>query len=251
MKVWIGTSGYSYPDWVGTVYPPGTRPAGMLARYARLFPLVELNFTFYRVPTAAMLARQANQTPDGFRFLVKLPRTLSHDQDPADLPAFRAAVEELRRRGRLLGLLCQVPPSFRYGLKPLAWLARLGEELTGLFPAVEFRHASWARPDVPGWLADHGLDVVAVDVPDLPNLYPHGLVRSGPRVYVRFHSRNAAAWYSAHARRYDYTYTAEELDEWVEALRGAAADAERAVLLFNNCFRGQAVENARQMSALL
>jgi len=111
MQFWLGTSGYSYPDWVGGFYPPGTRPAGMLAHYVRHFPLVELNFTFYRLPTPAMLARLADQTPPGFQFVVKLPRTLSHDEDPRDLPPFRLAVEELRVRDRLLGLLGQLPQS--------------------------------------------------------------------------------------------------------------------------------------------
>ena len=82
MHVWLGTSGYSYPDWVGKFYPRGTSPNRMLASYARSFPLVELNFAYYRVPTPAMLARMAGQTPDGFQFLVKLHRSLSHEQDP-------------------------------------------------------------------------------------------------------------------------------------------------------------------------
>src|SRR5438876_474667 len=80
MQVWLGTSGYSYPDWVGGFYPPGTRSNQMLNRYAESFPLVELNFTFYRLPTPAMLARLANQAPDGFQFVVKMPRSLSHEE---------------------------------------------------------------------------------------------------------------------------------------------------------------------------
>lgn len=78
MKVWIGTSGYSYPDWVGSFYPPGTRPNRMLAHYAQHFPLVELNFTFYRPPTPEMLAKLADRAPAGFQFLVKLPQSISH-----------------------------------------------------------------------------------------------------------------------------------------------------------------------------
>src|SRR5437660_8370865 len=111
MQVWIGTSGYSYPDWVGGFYPAGTRPHRMLAHYAGHFPLVELNFTFYRPPTPEVLARLAEQVPDGFQFVVKVPRSISHEEKPNDLPLFRRAVEELRRRGRLLGLLLQLPQS--------------------------------------------------------------------------------------------------------------------------------------------
>ena len=103
MKVWIGTSGYSYADWVGPFYPPGLRANRMLRYYSGHFPVVELNFTFYRLPTAAMLARLAEQTPLGFQFVAKLPKTLSHDEDPRDLGPFREAVAELHGRGQLHG----------------------------------------------------------------------------------------------------------------------------------------------------
>ena len=114
--------------------------------------------------------------------------------------------------------------------------------------AVEFRHRSWLRPDVPHWLRDHGMGLVAVDVPDIRALYPRGLVRSGPLVYLRFHSRDAGKWY-ADASRYDYLYSDVELAEWVRLL--AAEPPERTLLLFNNCQRSQAARNARRMRELL
>lgn len=250
MHVWIGTSGYSYPDWVGPFYPEGTKPGKMLAHYTREFPLVELNFTFYRPPTADMLARIADQTPPGFQFLVKLPRTLSHEENPADLPGFRGAVEAVRSRGKLLGLLCQIPQATHHGRKALAWLNRLGEELLGLGLAVEFRHRSWNRQDVADWLAERRIDLVSVDVPALPGLFPRGLVRSTPNLYVRWHSRSADNWYAADKERYDYSYSDTELEEWVDDL-AAAPGVRRAVLLFNNCHRSQAVDNARRMRTLI
>ena len=98
MRYWVGTSGYSYPDWVGPFYPPGTRGPKMLSFYSSVFPVVELNFTYYRLPTPEMLARLAEQTPPGFQFLVKIPQTISHQESPTDIPAFRAAVMEMRKR---------------------------------------------------------------------------------------------------------------------------------------------------------
>ncbi len=218
MNVWVGTSGYSYPDWVGPFYPEGTRPNRMLAYYAHQFPLVELNFTFYRPPTPEMLAKLAEQTPAGFRFVVKVPRSISHEERPTDLPTFRRSAEELRRRGRLLGVLLQLPQSAHYGPRRLDWLDQLADELRDCRPAVEFRHRSWARPDVPGWLAERHIDLVAVDAPALPQLYPSGLVRSTERVYVRLHSRNAANWYASDKERYDYDYDDAALAEWVEEM---------------------------------
>jgi uncharacterized protein YecE (DUF72 family) len=251
MQVWIGTSGYSYPDWVGPFYPEGTKSGKMLAYYSREFPLVELNFTFYRPPTGAMLVRIADQTPAGFQFLVKMPRTLSHEENPADLPGFRHALEEVHRRGKLLGILCQLPQATSFGRKSLAWIDRLDHELHGLGMAVEFRHRSWNRADVAEWLGERQIDLVSVDVPDLPGLFPRGLVHSTPNLYVRWHSRSAANWYAADKERYDYRYTNAELGEWVDDLAAAAPVSERAVLLFNNCHRSQAVDNARQMRTLI
>src|SRR5262249_43900057 len=159
--------------------------------------------------------------------------------------------EEVRRRGRLLGLLCQLPQSLHDTRKHRAWLERLAAGLTGCGLAVEFRHRSWDRPDVPVWLGAHGVDLVAVDVPDIPALYPRGLVQSGPRVYVRLHSRNAANWYRSDKDRYDYDYDDTALAEWVAALRAARSRTELALVLFNNCHRTQAAQNARRMRELL
>jgi uncharacterized protein YecE (DUF72 family) len=251
MQVWIGTSGYSYPDWVGPFYPQGTRPDRMLAYYCQSFPLVELNFTFYRPPTARMLEHIAKQTPAGFQFLVKMPRTLSHDQSPHDLPGFRMAVEALQRQGKLSGILCQLPQSIHRSQKHTAWLERLAHELGTYRLAVEFRHHSWAKLDVTNWMRSHHLDLVSVDVPHLPNLYPPGLVQSSERIYIRLHSRNAANWYASGAERYDYDYGAAALSEWVSSLAGVADRTEKAYVLFNNCADGQAPVNARQMRLLM
>jgi uncharacterized protein YecE (DUF72 family) len=250
MNVWVGTSGYSYPDWVGPFYPEGMRPNRMLAYYSRQFSLVELNFTFYRPPTPEMLARIADQVPAGFQFIVKLPRSISHEEKPTDLPLFRHSVEQMRRRGCLLGLLCQLPQSHHYSAKRLDWLDRLGQELAECRLAVEFRHRSWARPDIPDWLAERGIDLVAVDAPDLPQLYPSGLVQSTNRVYVRLHSRNAGNWYMSDKERYDYDYGDAELGEWVEAVLRTQERTEEALLLFNNCHGGRAATNARRIISL-
>jgi uncharacterized protein YecE (DUF72 family) len=251
MQIWIGTSGYSYPDWVGPFYPPGTTPGRMLSLYCQSFPLVELNFSFYRLPTPAMLAGLAARTPDRFQFIVKIPRTLSHDESPAELPAFRQAIDELSRRQRLLGLLCQLPQASHNTARHRSWLGTLAGELGNYRLAVEFRHHSWNQKDVPPWLAEKGLDLVAVDAPRLPALYPSGLVQSTPRMYVRFHSRSGEKWYLSDKERYDYDYDDSALNEWVRAVDAVSDRAERVLLLFNNCRRGQAAGNAGRMHQLL
>lgn len=250
MDIWIGTSGYSYPDWVGPFYPPQTRPGQMLAFYARHFPIVELNYTFYRCPTPAQLIQQTKAVPKGFQFLVKLPRTISHEERTQDLPLFRQAVEALRSRGGLLGLLCQLPQSHHETRPRRRWLEYLGIELGPYSLAVEFRHRSWAKPDVAPWLAKHNLQLVSVDAPDLPALYPRGLVQSTRQLYLRFHSRNSANWYLSDKERYDFDYDDTMLGEWVDDVLSRADQTETALLLFNNCQRSQAIENARRIEAL-
>jgi uncharacterized protein YecE (DUF72 family) len=248
MDIWIGTSGYSYSSWVGDFYPPGTNSNRMLPYYSRHFPLVELNFTFYRTPTPEMLRKIARQTPPGFRFVVKLPQTISHDESPNDIPAFGKAVEEMARHGKLMGLLHQMPQKIHHTARSEKWLERVAHDLGDLRLAVEFRHRSWLHTELTDWLGDLGLDLVSVDVPDMKALFPRGLMWSGSRLYVRLHSRNAEAWYTDDASRYDYNYTDEQLSAWISAL--PQGGPEEALFLFNNCQRSQAVINARRMRAL-
>ncbi len=251
MQVWVGTSGYVYPDWVGGFYPPGTSSRGMLSYYTRHFPLVELNYTFYRLPGPDDLAKLAARTPEGFQFIVKLHQSLSHEQDLSEAASFGAAVAPLQEQGRLLGLLAQLPQRFHYGPESLDHLGALADRFADHPLAVEFRHQSWARPEVVEWLARRGLHLVSVDVPGIPSLFPAGLVQSGRLIYVRFHSRRASAWHAGDKERYDYLYTEEELQSWVDALARRADRADQALVLFNNCHGSQAAINALQFRALL
>src|SRR5262249_18890859 len=174
-RIWIGTSGYSYTDWVGRFYPSGTRSGAMLAFYSREFPLVELNFTFYRMPTAEGLLRMAEQPPGGFQFSRRRPGSRSPERGAGDPPPFRDAVTALHERGRLLGLLGQFPQSTANTETNRRWVERLGRSLEGLSLAIEFRHRSWDQPGTLAWLRSLDLTLVSVDVPDLPGLFPRGV----------------------------------------------------------------------------
>lgn len=148
MNVLVGTSGYNYPEWRGTFYPEKLSTARMLAYYAEHFATVEINYTFYRMPTEKLLAGWAAGTPDSFTFTLKAPRRITHDaklQQCDDLvQAFCATASAL---GRKLGtLLFQLPPHFKKDVSTLrTFLARLPE---GTRAAFEFRHASWFAADV-------------------------------------------------------------------------------------------------------
>src|SRR5262249_21689573 len=107
------------------------------------------------------------------------------------------------------------------------------------------------RPDVAPWLAERQVDLVSVDVPDIPALYPRGLVQSRSRIYVRFHSRNAHNWYLSDKERYDYSYSDDALRQWLVDTAARAPDTESGYLLLNNCRGGQAIGNARRIRELL
>jgi uncharacterized protein YecE (DUF72 family) len=250
MDLWIGASGYVYPEWVGPFYPPATSSIQMLPFYARSFPLVELNFTYYKMPAADHLAKMARRVPASFQFIVKAHRSLTHERMREQIPVFHAAVQPMRERGQLMGVLCQFPQSFHCVEANRRWLTTLRQELKDLPIAVEFRHHSWDQPDLVDWLCREGLSLVSVDVPDIAALFLRKLVQAGRQVYVRLHSRDAGRWYAAGHERYDYLYSDEELQEWLDALAARVGRIDRALVLFNNCRNAQAVIDARQLAAL-
>jgi uncharacterized protein YecE (DUF72 family) len=253
MNVRIGTAGYAYRSWVGPFYPPGTSSEKMLAYYARHFPVVEINNSFYRPPTRAQAARMAGRTPPGFGFTLKAPRSVSHDRAPGDLPAFRAACDEMAAAGKLLGVLVQVPESFRDTAPNRDWLRQVRGGLKPHRVAVEFRHRSWAAPDLEQWLGREGLDGVSVAVPDVPTLFPPGLRVTNRHIYLRLHSGNADNWYAGGAARYDFDFPDAALRGWADTLLSAARDgrADECLVFFNNCVTTRAVENARRLAEML
>jgi uncharacterized protein YecE (DUF72 family) len=253
--VLVGTSGYSFADWVGAYYPAGMRPSEFLGYYAREFPAVEVNSTHYGVPKPRTMERMENKTPHGFHFVVKLHQSVTHtrDFDAGHAHEFLAAVAPLRAAGKLDGFLAQFPWAFHRNQVNERYLARV----RGAFPRdplwVEFRHDSWAGGDVPGLLRATGLGYCMVDEPALPGLMPPTVALTSEDAYVRFHGRNAHNWWSSASAgdRYDYLYSPVELREWIDKVRALAEQARRTYLFFNNCHAGQAARNARLMSELL
>jgi uncharacterized protein YecE (DUF72 family) len=146
--VFVGTSGYNYPEWRGTFYPEKFSADKMLAYYAERFPTVEINYTFYRMPTEKLLAGWTAGTPESFSFTLKAPRRITHD---AKLQRCDELLEVFCRAARTLGpklatLLFQLPPTFKKDLPVLrAFLELLPE---GTRAALEFRHASWFDAEV-------------------------------------------------------------------------------------------------------
>ena len=253
--LWVGTSGYSYAEWIDAgFYPPGAKSAHMLSHYIKSFPTVELNFTWYQMPKAPTLERMRSQVPPEFRFAAKLTRTLTHEVVPTQwqdqVRQYRDGIAPLLQARQLAAVLVQLAPGFDRTRSNRQYLGALLDELAGLPVALEFRHRSWAQDRVFAELEQRRVALVAVDVPELPNLFPRLDVVTNPDFfYVRFHGRNVSGWRSGNMqKKFDYHYSAAELSEWADVLAsGMGEKARTGYFFFNNHVRGQATENARQL----
>jgi uncharacterized protein YecE (DUF72 family) len=272
-EVFIGTSGYSFSDWVGPFYPPGTKSGDFLGYYAKHFGCVEVNATYYRIPTVRTMEQIERKTPDGFRFIVKVNHAMTHERvlEPRLVANFLDCLGPLKSAGKYHGLLAQFPWAFRRDERSKAHLDRLREALPGEPLWVEFRHDSWMHPKLPSWLGERGIGYCAVDEPQLPGLLPPVTHVTNGTGYVRFHGRNARHWWdngtsrtaaasgaevttkrgSREQLRYDYEYSERELMEWVGRVQELAQKAKQTYLFFNNCHAGQAAKSAKLMEELL
>lgn len=254
-KILIGTSGYSYDDWVGPFYPPGTKQADFLEYYAREFPVTELNFTYYRMPDAYLTRRMSVLTPGSFLFTIKAHKTLTHEIRPeafrAEAEAFLSGIEPIRDAGKLGAILLQFPFGFHYTNENRRYLDSLCSTLHGFPLAVEFRNSQWQRESVSWGLRERGVALVNVDEPQLMGLLkPQDQVTSKIG-YLRFHGRNGGNWWNGdNVTRYDYLYSDDELNEWVPKIIKMAESAQVILIVFNNHSKGQAIQNARRLKEM-
>ena len=195
--VFVGTSGYSFKDWVGPFYPRGMAPVDQLPFYASHFNCVEVNTTYYGIPKPRVLAQMAVRTPERFRFVVKLNQAITHDRatDPLLFASFLDAVQPLKDAGKYHGILAQFPWAFRRDDSSKRHLEILRERLPGETLWIEFRHSSWMHPQLPDWLRERNLGYCAVDEPAIESLVPPVTHVTNGIGYVRFHGRNAQAWW--------------------------------------------------------
>ncbi len=254
--VLIGTSGYSYAEWVDSgFYPEETRTPGMLALYADVFPIVELNYTWYQMVRAEAISRMIAKAPKDFLFAAKLTRTLTHERNEdwkQELQLYREGIKLLEKQ--LIAILVQLPSDFHRSIKNRYYLAHLLDALHGFPLAVEFRHISWARDSVFAELEERRVTLVTVDAPSMPALFPClDLVTNPDLFFVRFHGRNTQGWQSGNMqKKFDYSYSKEELEEWnLQHLQGLRAQAKQGIVFFNNHVRAQAPQNGKLLQTII
>ena len=172
-KLLIGTSGYDYPEWRGIFYPENLKRQEFLLYYASIFNALELNNTFYNMPTADRMLGFYEKSGGNLQFSVKANRLLTHEVGAdwtLQAKAFRDAVNPLLEKASLCALLFQFPQSFHYTKENRIYLAKLLQEFPDFPLVVEFRHAEWLRPSVLQGLEKRGSSLAFCDMPDLKYL---------------------------------------------------------------------------------
>jgi len=250
-KYIIGTSGYSFTDWLGPFYPPGTKRSEMFEYYARQFQALEVNFTFYAIPNPRILERMASRAPADFAFWVKANQETTHKQNRAVNSEFVANLEPLRAAGKLSGVLLQFPQSFRRTIENRKYLSAVLEDFKSLPAAVEFRHDSWDAPAALEALRERNVTLVVPDAPSVRGLFRPPPTATSRIAYLRLHSRDPKQWYRGMAERYDYLYSQEELKSILLQWVPLQEQVDRIYAFFNNCHRGQAAQNAEAFRRIL
>ena len=253
--IYLGTSGFSYNDWVGNFYPAGMPKGEWLSYYAREFDTCEVNSTFYALPKPSSLKAMAEKTGEDFLFCFKANHEMTHQRDDnaSIFEAFCQVLEPIITAGKLGCILAQFPYSFGFNRRNWDYLGLFKERLGELPLVIEFRNAKWLKSEVFDWLRHHRLGFCCVDEPRLPNLLPPIAEATTDIGYVRFHGRNSAKWWQHEQayERYDYSYTAEELSEWLPKIQKLDSAAEKTFVFANNHWRGQAVSTIRQLRLML
>jgi uncharacterized protein YecE (DUF72 family) len=232
--VWIGTSGWSYKGWASAFYPADWPKSDHLGFYATQFPTVEINATFYRLPTIQAVENWRRKAPAGFVFAVKGSRYITHIKRmkgaKQGLEKYFERIEHLAER--LGPILWQLPPTLKKDPDQLK--AFLRELPAHRQHAIEFRHPSWIDEQTFALLHNYKAALVWIS----SRAMPVNFTVTADFVYLRFHGLE-------HGAAHDYTRA--ELDPWASQLRKCARAGKPAFVYFNNDWNARAPANARTL----
>jgi len=276
MTILVGCSGWSYDDWVGRFYPLALakKKGEWLAYYARYFPTVEINSTFYQPPGEQQVSSWIKKGKESrsFEYSLKMPQIVTHkcmvEKDAIKASQGAKAFEKscilpLAEEGLLGCVLLQLSPYFRKGAGTFRVLETVLDALSfrEYNFSVEFRHSSWWESkteqldaEAQQILKDRNVANVLVDGPGMPACGPSCADHS----YIRFHGRNCDIWHRKEKKeddfrlnRYDYLYSKEEIEPWAARIREDELKAEKVRVYFNNHARSKSVRNAFQLMDML
>ena len=286
-QVLVGTASWTDKSLVSSGwYPKGAGSAEERLRYySSQFPLVEVDSTYYFLPTDKNSKLWAERTPENFTFNVKAFSILTqHPAKPKAIPEdligglekksiylgdlepkavdelwdrFLEGIEPLRAAGKLGALLFQYPPWFHIGKMNRDYILECAKRAAPIPICVEFRNKTWMSEENQQksleFLEGHGIPYVCVDMPQgFVSSIPPVVAATADLAVVRFHGRNADEWESGSVqRRFKYLYSKEELSEWVPRVAKLSEEAKTTHVLMNNCYRSYAQQNAKELAELL
>jgi uncharacterized protein YecE (DUF72 family) len=275
-KLYIGTSGYYYDDWLGRFNPPRGRAAGALPGapdddrrdrlrfYQRYFSFVEINSTYYRMPELPSFVDIESRSRESMLYAVKVHKDLSHTKS-FDVAQGRelmrrhvSAVSPLVETGRFYSFLIQLEDHLYRSTDRLDYLLAVAAEAVKMRIDVhiEFRHKSWHTMPTLQALKDAGIGICNTDLPPLPHAFPLRAYATTDKGYLRYNGRNLANWYpvgvqttarekiAARNARYDYLYSPAEMAELLTGQVELLTKTSALAVAFNNHFRIKAVVNA-------
>jgi uncharacterized protein YecE (DUF72 family) len=256
----IGTSGFSFPDWKGTVYPADIQDKDMLAFYEKElgFSAVEVNFTYYTLPSQKSFMAMSKKTSKDFEFVVKAFKGMTHEirnketgvmiDNQETFKKFKYSLVPLIEEKKLSCVLAQFPYGFFPKRENFNYLERFKGEMADIPLVFEFRNQTWLKEESFQFLEKKGVGFCIVDEPKLPKLMPYLPRVTSDIGYFRFHGRNMN-WFNAPTSvRYDYLYSEGELKEFIPDIKDISKKTAKTLIFFNNCHAGSAAKNAAQMA---
>jgi uncharacterized protein YecE (DUF72 family) len=264
----IGTSGFSFPDWLGTVYPAKLQPKNTLQYYQDEygFDTVEINSTYYTLMSDKSFIGMEKKTGPGFEFVVKAYKGITHDPFDSRLGAakpgfdttketaekFVYSIQPLKEKNKLGAVLLQFPVFFSYSEESKEYMLSCRDWFEGIPLVIEFRNKSWAKDESFEFLQQNELAYCVVDEPKLDRLMPFiNKVTSPSIAYLRLHGRNNNWFNVPAAERYNYLYSDTELKSFIPEIEKMAKSAKKTYIFFNNCHTGSALKNAMKLKELI
>jgi len=237
-NLYIGCSGFYNNDWKGSLYPEDAKSKDFLTLYSKAFNCVEINSTFYRKPTAKTLQKWADETPENFRFFIKIPKTVSHEKKlegcKAEIAEFCTHIQS-HLKEKLSGFLYQFPPSFKNTQENIDLI--LNNLDYSYLNVIEFRHESWWRDEIFKLLRENHLIFSGVSFPG--NLPEEVIVSHADILYYRLHGKPVL---------YKSEYSEEFIRNLAEKIRNFN---HQSFIFFNNTWGTAAIKNSLYLKELL
>lgn len=253
-NILIGTSGYDYPEWKGIFYPEKLPRKDFLTYYSTQLNALELNNTFYSMPTKQRIESYIERSEERLHFSIKVPKLFTHEHTSSwksSAAELKDAVNPMVEKDLLASLLFQFPDSFNYSPDNRIYLSELMKEFAGFHCVIEFRNQGWGKASVFEGLVVRNVSVAFSDMPQIIKTGERELSSFiGPEAYGRLHARRNTAWYSDSSDE-RYWYSESELTKFLPSIKLANTEGRRCQFYFNNDPNGTGILNAKKLKEII